>query len=162
MFLVGFARPIIGNVPTISEMQAKLVVSLIAGNIERPRDLNSRHEQERERVEREFPLLNTEALLPVEMFPYCDQLASMLNSLPTIRKVGIRRWWKIMRAPASTLHYIDDDYSADAVDSQRVHSPPIITGLLVLIKLIDLAYRRIRPRASSRESVCSTGRRSAR
>ena len=154
MFLVGFARPIIGNVPTISEMQAKLVISLIAGNLERPRDLKARHEQERERVEREFPLLNTEALLPVEMFPYCDQLASMLDILPTVRKVGLRRWWKIMRAPASTLHYLDDDYDADAVDSQRVHSPPLITGLLVLIKLIDLVYRRMRRRASSRGSVC--------
>ena len=112
-------------------------------------------EAERARVEREFPLLNTEALLPVEMFPYCDQLAGMRNSLPTVRKVGLRRWWKIMRAPASTLHYLDDDYDADAVDSQRVHSPPLITGLLVLIKLVDLLYRRMRRGASSRGSVGS-------
>ncbi|MGB1129803.1 MAG: NAD(P)-binding domain-containing protein [Haloferula sp.] len=141
VYLVGFARPIIGNVPTISEMQAKWVTSLIAGVAKRPEDLEDRHRLERENVEQEFPQLNTDAMLPVEMFPYCDALARMLNSLPTPRKVGLRRWWKIMRAPASTLHYVDEDFDAQAVDSQKVHSPPVITLLLLLIRLADFPYR---------------------
>lgn len=38
LFLVGFARPIIGNIPSISEMQAQYVCGLIAGKYARPAD----------------------------------------------------------------------------------------------------------------------------
>lgn len=150
LFLVGFARPIIGNIPTMSELQAKLITGILSGRYQRPPDLAARHAEGRAQLLRDFPTLNTETIHPVEMFPYCDQLARMMDSLPTLRKVGsLRRWWKIQLSPASTLQYLDDDYDPRAMDTQVVHTPPVITVLLLLIKaLLDWPYRALKRRDS--------------
>jgi hypothetical protein len=90
-----------------------------------------------------FPTLNTETIHPVEMIPYCDELAVLMGSLPTLRRVGsFRRWLKIQLAPVSTLQYVDEDFDPKGMDAQVVHSPALITGLLVLIKvLLDMPYK---------------------
>jgi dimethylaniline monooxygenase (N-oxide forming) len=142
LFLIGFARPIIGNIPTISEMQAKYVTRLIAGECSRPKKIKTLHASAKMRIDRDFGALNTAAIYPVEMFPYCDRLAREMGTLPTLRKTGsIRAWAKIMRAPASTTHYIDEDYNPQATSSEFVHSPPLITFLLVLIKAFERPLR---------------------
>jgi len=149
VFLVGFARPIIGNIPTMSEMQAKLVTGILAGRIQRPADLAAAHAVSRAKLRRMFPTLNTETIHPVEMIPYCDELADLMGSLPTLRRVGsFRRWLKIQLAPVSTLQYVDEDYDPKGMDAQVVHSPALITGLLVLIKvLLDIPYKLLKGRA---------------
>lgn len=149
VFLVGFARPIIGNIPTMSEMQAKLVTGILAGRIQRPADLAAAHAVSRAKLRRMFPTLNTETIHPVEMIPYCDELAGLMGSLPTLRRVGsFRRWLKIQLAPVSTLQYVDEDYDPKGMDAQVVHSPALITGLLVLIKvLLDIPYKLLKGRA---------------
>ena len=157
LFLVGFARPIIGNIPTMSEMQAKLVTAIMSGRVERPPDLAARHAEGRARLLQDFPTLNTETIHPVEMFPYCDQLARLMGSYPEPKKVGsLRRWLKIQLSPASTLQYLDEDYDPRELDAQVVHSPPVITVLLVLIKLLlDLPYRTLRGSAVRKSSQSS-------
>ncbi|MFD2257747.1 NAD(P)-binding domain-containing protein [Luteolibacter algae] len=145
LFLVGFARPIIGNIPTISEMQARYVVGTISGKYSRPEGIRALHELDRQRLERDFPNLNTLAIYPVEMFPYCDKLASLMGSYPSIGKTGsIVDWIKIQLTPASTIHYLDGDYSTTDIRNQIIHSPPLIVFLLFLIKIIDYPYRLIR------------------
>jgi hypothetical protein len=146
LFLVGFARPIIGNIPSMSEMQAKLVTGILSGRYQRPPDLAALHAASRAQLLRDFPTLNTETIHPVEMFPYCDQLARLMGSLPTLRKVGsLRRWLKIHFSPASTLQYVDEDFDPREMDAQVVHSPPVITALLLFIKLLlDLPYQVIK------------------
>ena len=79
LFLIGFARPIIGNIPTISEMQARYVCGLIAGAFERPDDLEQRHESDRRFRQSRYGKLNLMATYPVEMFPYCDRLARLMK-----------------------------------------------------------------------------------
>ncbi|MCW1884288.1 FAD/NAD(P)-binding protein [Luteolibacter flavescens] len=157
LFLVGFARPIIGNIPTMSEMQAKLVTGIMAGWYERPADLASKQAESRARLLRDFPTLNTETIHPVEMFPYCDELARLMGSFPSLRKVGsFRRWMKIQLSPASTLQYMDDDYNTREMDEQVIHTPPVITVLLVAIKLLlDLPYRLVRGPLARRHSQTS-------
>ncbi|MCW1926596.1 FAD/NAD(P)-binding protein [Luteolibacter arcticus] len=157
LFLVGFARPIIGNIPTMSEMQAKLVTGILAGRYERPPNLATLQAEARERLLRDFPTLNTETIHPVEMFPYCDQLARMMSSYPELRKVGsLRRWLKIQLSPASTLHYLDEDYDPRQMDTQVIHSPRVITVLLFLIKLLlDLPYRALRGKGVRKSSQTS-------
>jgi hypothetical protein len=145
LFLVGFTRPIIGNIPTISEMQAKLVIGMIAGRWKRPFGTENLHARARNKQLREFPSLNTETIYPVEMFPYCDILARLMDAYPSLRKVGsLSRWLKIQLSPASTMHYVDDDYDAQSIDAHAIHSPPVITMLLTLIKLIDWPYRLVK------------------
>lgn len=141
LFLVGFARPILGNVPSISEMQAQYVTGLLAGLYRRPTDLPAAHRRERARLARTFPKLDVDAVYPVEMFPYCDRLAKEMGIYPTLRKVGsLRSWLRIWLSPASTTHYLDENYDAAFLARQPIHAPAIITVLLLLIKLVDVPY----------------------
>ncbi|MEM7397244.1 MAG: hypothetical protein AAF492_33400, partial [Verrucomicrobiota bacterium] len=111
LFLVGFARPIIGNIPTISEMQAQYVAGLISGKIPRDTELPKQHVCERKILEEKYAELNTDAMYPVEMFPYCDRLAQRMGSYPRLSRVGsFLTWLKINLAPASTLYYRDGNY----------------------------------------------------
>ena len=127
----------------MSEMQAKLVTGILSDRYQRPADLATLHAASRAQLLRDFPTLNTETIHPVEMFPYCDQLAGLMGSLPTLRKVGsLRRWLMVQLAPASTLQYVDDDFDPREMDAQVIHSPPVITLLLLGIKLLlDLPYQ---------------------
>ena len=157
VFLVGFARPIIGNIPSMSEMQAKLVTGILSERHARPPDLATLHAASRAQLLRDFPTLNTETIHPVEMFPYCDHLARLMGSLPTLRKVGsLRRWLKVQLAPASTLHYVDEDFDTREMDAQVIHSPPVITALLLFIKLLlDLPYQVIKGPAARKNPQTS-------
>jgi dimethylaniline monooxygenase (N-oxide forming) len=42
LFLIGFARPIIGNIPSISEMQARYAVGALSGKYKLPTDITPR------------------------------------------------------------------------------------------------------------------------
>jgi dimethylaniline monooxygenase (N-oxide forming) len=138
LFLVGFARPIIGNIPTIAEMQAKYVTSIISGNCPRPAEIASLHAAGQERIQNDFGKLNTAAIHPVEMFPYCDRLARQMGTLPTLKNTGsLKAWMKILLAPASTAHYVDADYDSREISSKKIHSPVLIAFLLIVIKLIE-------------------------
>ncbi|MEM7356943.1 MAG: hypothetical protein AAF657_39380, partial [Acidobacteriota bacterium] len=145
LFLVGFARPILGNIPSISEMQAQYATGLLSGRQTRPRDIAAAHRRERSSLRQAFPKLDSESMYPVEMFPYCDRLARRMGIYPIRRSAGSwRSWLKIWLSPASTLHYADESYDAAFIARQPIHSPAIITLLLLLIKLADLAYAPIR------------------
>ena len=123
LFLVGFARPIIGNIPSMNEIQAQYVTGLLAGRYPRPAEIRTAHLNERTRLEKTFPKLNTEMMVPVEMIPYCDRLAKRMNTYPSLRKAGsLRGWLKIWLSPASTLHYLDENYDVRFMAGQPIHS----------------------------------------
>jgi hypothetical protein len=146
LFLIGHARPIIGNIPTISEMQARFVVSVISGKTPRPPDIAALHASERRRLETDFPQLNFTSIHPVEMFTYCDHLARMMGTYPTLRKTGsLKRWLKIQTSPASTAHYLDADFSPAETDALKIHCPALIVFLLVIVKALEPFFGRQRP-----------------
>lgn len=138
LFLVGFARPIIGNIPTISEQQAKYVTATLAGKVSRPDDIVQLQEGDRAYLERRFSRIDIDTIYPVEMFPYCDRLAALTGVLPTRRKLGIRRWLKVQLVPASTMHYVDDHFDPAGIDRDVIHTPIVLNALLGLIRLADL------------------------
>ncbi|MGJ8642826.1 MAG: FAD/NAD(P)-binding protein [Luteolibacter sp.] len=143
LFLVGYARPIIGNIPTISEMQARLVTGIIAGKFERPANMAKYYAAEREQIESDFSKLNTETIHPVEMIPYCDRLAKMMGTFPSFRNVGsLKPWMKIQLSAASTTHYLDEDFSPEKTENETIHSPPLITLLLLAVKAIEPFLRK--------------------
>lgn len=137
LFLVGFARPIIGNIPAISEQQAKYVIDTLSGEIARPSTIKEIHKRDRAYLEERFSRINTKRVYPVEMFPYCDSLALFRGTLPTIKKVGLKRWLKIQLSPATTMQYLDDEFDPYHIDKQKTYTPPILNGLLAIIKLLD-------------------------
>lgn len=142
LFAVGFARPIIGNIPTISEIQARYVCSLIAGKVARPIDIRVLQEAEKRSMAARFPSLNLEAVHPVEMFPYCDRLANLMGMKigPSFLKSPLQ-WWRTQTSPATTLHYLgDDDPTHQAFDAKR-YMPWTLVCFILLMKPVDWAWK---------------------
>ena len=141
VFLVGFARPVIGNIPTIAEQQANYIIKLLKGSLHRQPDIISKYKSERERLAKQFPMLNLKTLYPVEMFPYCDVLAKEMGVYPSLKKVGsLYCWLKIILSPASTMHYLDENHDSRSVSKLPIHSPVLINLLLILVKLLDRSW----------------------
>lgn len=144
LFIVGFARPVIGNIPTIAEQQAIFILDQIRGRTPRPTDLETLIQRERERLHRQFPQIDTSLVYPVEHFPYCDQLARLGGRLPTRRQLGLRRWLNQQLSPATTLHYLppgpppapDTRAETARLAKRRVYLPPLLIALLGLIRLL--------------------------
>ncbi|MEE2808884.1 MAG: hypothetical protein VYB73_06185, partial [Verrucomicrobiota bacterium] len=148
---VGFARPIIGNIPTISEMQARYIVGSIAGQYQRSSNIKEQHHIDRDSLIKRYPKLNTNQMYPVDMVPYCNRLANRMETYPSFKRLkSVRRWIKILLSPFSTMHYFDEDFDPDYIDKQKVYAPLIITALLVLIKFFDIPYTKIKNISASK------------
>ena len=146
LFLVGFARPIIGNIPTISEVQARYICSLISGRVRREPQIAKLHQIESERNRKQFAKLNLDAIYPVEMFPYCDELARWMGEYPSMHSIGsLLSWCREQLTPATTLHYSARHVEAKrCFEKSRIYMPPLLIGLLLLLKPVDWFYRFLR------------------
>ena len=146
LFLVGFARPIIGNIPTISEVQAQYVCGLIAGDYQRPSKIEKLHRADLANRRSRYNNLNLDAAYPVEMFPYCDQLAKLMKVFPSLLSVGsLLSWCKIQLAPATTMHYIYRDRQVrERYEAVPIYMPMALVLLLLVLKPLDLVYRLFR------------------
>lgn len=143
LFLIGFARPIIGNIPTISEVQAKYVCGLISGRVRRQPEIAELHRVNSEKNRKQFAKLNLDAIYPVEMFPYCDKLAGLMDAYPTVGTIGsLFDWYRVQLTPATTLHYFARDTDARRFFAKsQVYMPMLFIGLLLMLKPVDWAYR---------------------
>ncbi len=146
IFLVGFARPILGNIPTMSEMQARLVTKILSQKIERPTNIAGLHEVDKRTNLARFPKLYLETIYPVEMIPYCDRMARWMGVFPSRKKLGSwREWWRTQVAPASTLQYWAENATARACYVQTpIYMPKILVFLLLCLKPVDWCYRGLR------------------
>ncbi len=143
LFLVGFARPIIGNIPTISEMQAQYVCGLIAGKWQRDSNIAAKHAADQDYNRQRFAKLNLDAIYPVEMFPYCDRLAKRMHCYPSLFALrSVVSWCRLQLAPATTMHYFFRDAKIlRKFDSAPVYMPLLLVSLLLLLKPVDAIYR---------------------
>ena len=150
LFLVGFARPIIGNIPSISEMQARLACGVIAGEFDLPAEMMQLHHANREFLQARFGKLNLDAVYPVEMNPYCDHLARLMRTYSSVRNVGsLRAWWRMQLQPATTLHYLyNGSPDAEPAKGAPIYMPPLLIGLLLMLQPVDWSYRVFRRFAS--------------
>ena len=84
-------------------------------------------------------------MYPVDMVPYCNRLAHKMGTYPSLMKLkSVSKWMKVMLSPFSTMHYLDEEFDLDYINNQRVYSPLIISALLVLIKIFDIPYTKIK------------------
>ncbi len=144
VFASGFTRPIIGNIPSTSELQARYICGTIAGRFRRPDDLSERHAIDRARLQRCYPQLDTQNVYPIEMFPYCDRLAGMMSCQPTLGRLGsLRRWVRMMLCPATTIHYSEKYLEESSVPREPIHLPWFFTLIMLLLKPVDWIYRMI-------------------
>jgi cation diffusion facilitator CzcD-associated flavoprotein CzcO len=143
LYLVGFARPIIGNIPTISEIQAKYVCGLIAGKYVRPAQIAELHQTDLARRKSRYKKLKMDAVFPVEMFPYCDHLAKLMGDYPTLHAAGrMRAWVRMQLTPATTMHYFCGDPDMQRrFKSTPVYMPSVLILFLLALKPLDFLYR---------------------
>ncbi|MEM7129774.1 MAG: FAD/NAD(P)-binding protein [Chloroflexota bacterium] len=142
LFLIGFARPIIGNIPSISEMQARYTVGILSSKYRLPASLKEQQAKTWAAQCQEYSAIDTENVYPVEQYPYCDLLAKEMDVMPTFSKVtSLRTWLKITLAPASTTHYVDEYFDPSEIDEQRVYMPSVLVALLFLIRLLGYPLR---------------------
>ena len=143
LFLVGFARPIIGNIPTISEMQARYVCGQIAGKFPRDVNIDGLHALDRQHRQARFGQVDSNAVYPVEMFPYCDRLALLMGLKPGPRfwEAPIT-WWRTKVCPASTMHYFHkaDSNDNDLQMTQR-YMPIALVLFVILMKPVDWVWK---------------------
>ncbi len=138
LFLIGFARPIIGNIPSISEMQARYTVGVLSGKYTLPTKLKEKQEEAWNLLCAEYATINTENVYPVEQYPYCDILAQEMEIMPTLANVkSLKAWSKIMLSPASTTHYVDEYFDPQSIKQHNVYPPAILTMLLILLQPME-------------------------
>lgn len=143
LFLVGFARPIIGNIPSISELQAQYVVMQIAGKLDAEPDREDRHRRNLRRIAKDYPALNVDSVYPVEMIPYCDHLARLMK-LPIGPSLfrNPTAWWRCKTSPATTMHYYPNaPLSRKRFESTPTYLPGSLTTFLLLLKPLDWVYK---------------------
>jgi dimethylaniline monooxygenase (N-oxide forming) len=134
LFLIGFARPIIGNIPSISEIQARYAVGVLAGTYNLPVDMKARHEKAWKQLCAEYSAIDTNNVYPVEQIPYSDILAKEMGSLPTLANVkSLGLWLKITLAPATTFHYVDEHFDKQAIQQEKIYTPALILALMILL-----------------------------
>lgn len=142
LFLIGFARPIIGNIPSISEIQAQYTVGLLAKKFQFPKNIKAIQQKAWEKLRADYGTINTENVHPVEQFPYSDKLAKEMGTFPTLAKVkSLKTWLKIMLTPASTIQYMDDYFDKELIDQQEIYMPSLLVGIMSFVKLISLPFR---------------------
>lgn len=142
LFLVGFARPVIGNIPSISEIQARYVIQLISGQLQRPQEIARRHAVDVAARQKRYSGIDTRLIYPVEMFPYCDCLAEYMHARP--RAKTLRDWWIQQTGPATTLDYACFQEIRDNRPKPPTYLPTSLVLLLLALKPIDWVYRLFR------------------
>lgn len=153
LFLIGFARPIIGNIPSISEIQARYALGVLSGKYTLPTALKEKQNEAWKSLCAEYHTINTENVYPVEQFPYCDALGREMGILPTLASVGsLTTWLKIMLSPASTNHYVDQYFDRQSIEREKVYTPMILLVFLALMRLIGLPFRIIKSVRNNKET----------
>ena len=145
LFLIGFARPIIGSIPSISEMQARYAVGVLSGKVPLPVSIGEKQAEAWHLLRAEYCTIDTDNVYPVEQYPYCDLLAQELGIMPALTTVkSLRTWLKILLTPASTTHYVDQYFDPQALEQQSVYTPPILVVLLILMRMLGYTLRLVK------------------
>ena len=152
LFLIGFARPIIGNIPSTSEMQARYAVGLLSGKYRLPTGWKEKQTKAWKSLCAEYSAINTENVYPVEHFTYCDILAREMGIMPTLGTVrSLRTWLQIVLTPISTIHYMDEYFDQPSIDRQKVYMPFLLLAFLALMQVLGFPFRLIKSFATLRQ-----------
>ena len=101
---VGFARPVIGSIPGLAELQSRYVARVFSGACRLPAPAERRAITERDARYWNHHLRDTSLRIAglVDHFVYADQLARLIGCRPNFAKLFFsspRRWWQAVTAP---------------------------------------------------------------
>lgn len=141
LFLIGFARPIIGNIPSISEMQARYTVGILSGKYKLPSDVQAKQIRAWNLMTSEYGKLNTTNVYPVEHIPYTDALASDMGIMPSLANMKFKTWLKLMLTPSSTTQYLDEYFDEGELERQKIYMPLSLVALMLLFGLVAYPWK---------------------
>jgi len=125
-------------------MQVRYAVGVLIGKYTLPTALKERQQKAWKLLSAEYSTINTENVYPVEQYAYCDTLAKEMDIMPTLTNVNsLRACLKIILAPASTFHYIDEYFDRQAIERQKVYTPIVLLTLLTLLRPLEYAFQLI-------------------
>ena len=101
---VGFARPLIGSIPGLAELQSRYVARVFSGACRLPEPAERRAITERDARFWDHQFRDTSLRIGglVDHFVYADQLARLIGCRPKFAKLFFsspRRWWRAVTAP---------------------------------------------------------------
>ena len=101
---VGFARPLIGSIPGLAELQSRYVAKVFSGACRLPGPAERRAITERDAGFWDHQFRDTSLRIGglVDHFVYADQLARLIGCRPNFAKLFFsspRRWWQAITAP---------------------------------------------------------------
>jgi dimethylaniline monooxygenase (N-oxide forming) len=106
---VGFVRPAIGSIPPITEMQARWVATVFAGDVELPdpHEMQKRIDDDDAWTREMFPKDCDQLPYIVAQARYLDGLAVEIGCMPSLKDISKPREliWKFFAAPFTTLQY---------------------------------------------------------
>tara|TARA_B100001093_G_C26653934_1_gene938762 strand:- start:474 stop:1034 length:561 start_codon:yes stop_codon:yes gene_type:complete len=133
LFTVGFVRPVIGNIPTISELQSHYIAAfLFPNNIQKAPTLNVL-EVDRDNLKQlaTYPYLDTSRIYPVDMMEYCDRIIGELCwNIPEVSLKNIKIWL----CGFATHQYFTDEIT----NNYPIEMPLAIIILLLIGHIVQL------------------------
>jgi len=114
---VGTARPMIGSIPALAELQARWAAKAFTGQAALPStgEMVKQMERDKERHKRIFPVDDSHLPQLVNHWEYSDEVASYFGAKPNLVRWFFRnpfRWWTIIGAPWSAHIYRVDEPAA--------------------------------------------------
>lgn len=138
---LGFARPAIGAIPPVAELQARLFALVASGQRALPSPEEMRGAVARANAEhaRRFPTRPPPSAI-IEWLPYMDSLADAIGCRPEPWRLlrDPRLLWKLMTGPVSALHYRLHGEGAAQDARERALGLPRGHGLGELLTLLGL------------------------
>jgi dimethylaniline monooxygenase (N-oxide forming) len=139
----GFARPTIGAIPPIGELQARLFALLASGKLVLPESRIMTCDIVRSKKENteNFPTQSQPNVL-VRWIPYMDKLASFIGCRPTAQYVLTRPrlLWKLCAGPITGAHYRLQGHGASQTSLETLMKLPRMHQLSEILTYIGLHF----------------------
>lgn len=128
---VGFARPVVGSIPAIAEVQARCLAAMYAGEIPVPGDRDAVIARDKAIAMARFQSKRLSGL--VDMAGYLNELALWLGAQPDYLRLVLDRPWDavtLLTAPynGARMWLNDPDKRDDVIDHLKAHSHPFLAN----------------------------------
>ena len=144
---IGYARPIIGSIPMLSEMQARFICRIISGQVSLVSKPEIKKIVEKDKIFWNNYFKNTSQRIStlVEGYTYLDDLAKLCNCSPdywALLRRNPKGFFTAIFAPANPCMYTlnDPKKESSALKTLKKHSSDTITPLnlitIILLRLI--------------------------
>ena len=104
----GFARPTLGSLPMVSEMQARLIANVFSDKINLPMDMKAISDKDREKSNIDFKDTSLRLNYLVNTYYYNDELADLMGIKPNMGKLLFTNpYWcfHLLINPWTHFHY---------------------------------------------------------